>query len=43
MTNKEWKEVIKRVAQSFPPDTLSNGSFEDKIIVKLLFKFYNAL
>lgn len=40
---KEWKEVTKKVIQSFPPDTSTNGCFEDKVIVKLLMRFYCAL
>lgn len=43
MTKKEWKEVAKRMITSFPPDTTTNGTFEDKVVMKLLLKFYNAL
>lgn len=43
MNKKEWKEVIKKMIESFPTDTLISGCQEDKIIVKLLMKFYKAL
>ena len=43
MTRKEWKEITKKMIESFPTDTLVDGNFEDKVIVKLLMKFYKAL
>jgi hypothetical protein len=43
MTKKEWKEVCKKMIETFPTDTLATGSFEDKVIVKLLMRFYNVL
>jgi len=43
MTKKEWKEVTKKMIESFPTDTLVDGKFEDKVIVKLLMRFYKAL
>lgn len=43
MNKKEWKEVTKKMIESFPTDTLTNGKFEDKVIVKLLMRFYSVL
>ncbi len=43
MTKKEWKEVTKKMIESFPTDTLIDGKLEDKMIVKLLMRFYNVL
>ena len=43
MTKKEWKEIAKKMIQSYPTDTLTNGSSEDKVIVKLLMRFYSCL
>jgi len=43
MTRKEWKEITKKMIESFPSDTLVDGNFEDKVIVKLLIRFYKAL
>lgn len=43
MNKKEWKEITKKMIETFPADTMSNGSFEDKIIVKLLMRFYSIL
>lgn len=43
MNKKEWKEITKKMIETFPVDTMSNGSFEDKIIVKLLMRFYSVL
>lgn len=43
MTRNEWKEITMKMIESFPVDTLENGNFEDKVIVKLLMKFYKAL
>ena len=43
MTRKEWKDITKKMIESFPTDTLVDGNFEDKVIVKLLMKFYKAL
>ena len=33
----------KKMIESFPTDTLVDGTFEDKVIVKLLMRFYKAL
>ena len=43
MNKKEWKEVTKKMIESFPTDTLIDGKLEDKVIVKLLMRFYTAL
>ena len=43
MTRKEWKEITKKMIESFPTDTLMDGNFEDKVIVRLLIRFYEAL
>lgn len=43
MTRKEWKEITKKMIESFPTDTLGNGKIEDKVIVKLLIRFYRVL
>jgi hypothetical protein len=43
MTRKEWKEVTKKMIESFPTDTLMDGKLEDKVLVKLLIRFYKAL
>ena len=43
MTRKEWKEITKKMVESFPTDTLVNGNFEDKVVIKLLTRFYKAL
>ena len=33
MNKKEWKEVTKKMIESFPTDTLIDGKLEDKVIV----------
>jgi hypothetical protein len=43
MTRKEWKEITKKMIESFPTDTLVDGKIEDKVIVKLLMRFYKTL
>lgn len=43
MTKKEWKEITKKMIEQFPTDTLVDGKIEDKVIVKLLMRFYKAL
>ena len=43
MDKKEWKAITKKMIETFPTDTLANGSFEDKVIVKLLMRFYSVL
>ena len=43
MTKKEWKDITKKMIESFPTDTLMDGKIEDKVIVKLLMRFYKAL
>ena len=43
MTKKEWKDIAKKMIESFPTDTLVDGKIEDKVIVKLLMRFYKAL
>ena len=43
MTRKEWKEITKKMIESFPTDTLVDGNLEDRVAVKLLMKFYKAL
>jgi len=43
MTRKEWKEITKKMIESFPTNTLVDGNFEDKVVVKLLMRFYKTL
>lgn len=43
MTRKEWKEITKKMIESFPTDTLVDGNFEDKVVVKMLIRFYKVL
>lgn len=43
MTRKEWKEITKKMIESFPTDTLADGKIEDKVVVKMLMRFYKSL
>ena len=43
MNKKELKEITKKMIETFPVDTMTNGPFEDKIIVKLLMRLYSTL